>query len=53
MAKKKNDNWTKLFKAVSVAGIIYNILLFLIGVALLAFFIWLGVKVGCLFGLIK
>lgn len=47
MAKNKNK---KVRKAVSVAGVTVKIVLFLIGIALLAFFVWVGISVWKLFG---
>lgn len=44
MSKKKENK--KVRKAGNVAGTVIKIILFLVGVALLAFFVWLGVQVA-------
>ena len=46
---KANKN-KKVRKAVSVAGVVIKIVLFLVGVAMLAFLAWLGVSVLQMFG---
>lgn len=45
----KEDKTKKVRKAVNVAGIVMKIILFLAGLAMLAFLVWLGVSVWQMF----
>lgn len=45
MAKEKKNTIKKVRKTVNVAGVIIKIVLILVGVAVLAFLVWLGVSI--------
>lgn len=49
--KKEVQNESKVKKAFRVSSIIFGVLLFLLGVALLGFFGWLGYQISSLLSL--
>ncbi len=51
MTKEKKKETKKVRKALSVTGIVIKILLILAGVALLAFFVWVGLQVALVLGI--